>query len=95
MPVRFVPERGLERTAAVASETRAELDRQQSMIAARAQGNLSAVHDRGWHSISTSSGRVDRLINLDGPAALAVETGHVTRSGRVVRGANVLRNAIG
>lgn len=95
MPVRFVPERGLERVAAVASETRAELDRHQQAIAARARGNLAGVRDQGRHTVTVSKGAVDRFVNLEGPAALAVEVGHVTRGGTVVRGANVLRNSLG
>ena len=95
MPVVFVPEADLTKTAATAAETRAELDRAQQAIASRARGNLAAVRDRGRHRVTVSKGAVDRFVILEGEAALAVEVGHVSRGGRVVRGAYVLRNAVG
>ena len=95
MPVRFVPERDLTKTAAVASETRTELDRAQSLIASRAQGNLASVHDQGRHHVTTSRGSVDRFVSLEGPAALAVETGHHTKTGTLVPGHGILKSAIG
>lgn len=93
MPVRFVLEPGIERLAAVAAETRAELDKQAAAIASRARGNLAAVRDQGRHTITTTKGAVDRYVNLEGEAALAVEAGHHSRTGTFVAGKHILRDA--
>lgn len=89
----FIPEPGLERIAAVAREAQAELTRQQSAIAGRARSNLAAVRDGGRHRVTTTRGVIDRYVNLEGPAALAVETGHHSRTGTYVAGKHILRDA--
>lgn len=95
MPIsRFVPEPDLARLAAHTSEAREELDRQQSRIAQAARSNLAGHRQSGQHQIVTSTGAIDRYVQLEGEAALSVEAGHFTRGGTHVAGTHVLRDAI-
>ena len=85
--------RKMARDKGVRGAVRAERDK----IADTARG-LFASHDNpGGHRITTSNGRVDAYVNLDGPAPLSVEFGHWqdTKDGRqFVDGLHVLGRAV-
>lgn len=83
------------RTVAKLDEVLAELDAVADEIAGRAEANLAAHRDDGEHRITRTRGRVDRFVNLDGPAAESVEFGHFTPDGRRVPGLRILRDAAG
>lgn len=85
--------RKMARDKGVRLAVRAERDR----IAAAAEGYFASHDNPGGHRITTSNGRVDAFINLDGPAPLSVEFGHwqKTKDGHeFVEGLHVLGRAI-
>jgi len=67
-------------------------------IAAKASANLAPHHKSGKHDIEVSLGRIDVYVSLKGPAAGALEFGHLETShgqltGRWVNGLRIIRNA--
>ena len=83
----------MSRDKGVRTAVRAERDR----IAATAEGFFASHDNPGGHKITTSNGRVDAFVSLDGPAPLSVEFGHwqKTKGGReFVEGLHVLGRAV-
>lgn len=62
-------------------------------IASRAESALAAHHRTGRARIEVSYGRTDAVVSLVDEAALSIEYGHVTKSGRVVSGLYILTRA--
>lgn len=80
------------RLAARSAGVQARLDGIAQARSTMAKANLASHRDRGKHRIEVEKGRLDRYVNLVGPGALSVETGHVAKDGTVVQGLNILRN---
>jgi hypothetical protein len=77
---------------------KAELDRVQEQVAAKARAILARHHRTGAAQIETSTGKLDRYVSLvdhsPRPAAAAIEFGHVAPSGRFVPGIHALTGAL-
>jgi len=86
--------RGLERTVSHSDDVEGILGDFAFEILGRARANLARHHKHGTHKITQDKGRVDHFVNLEGPAALAVENGWHKRDGTFVRGLNILKGAI-
>lgn len=94
--------KGLETTIAHTDELEGQLGDHAYTIMVRARGNLARHRKTGEHRVTQTKGRVDHYVNLEGPAAMAVEEGHFlsgayanTESIRFVEGLHILRDAIG
>jgi len=63
-------------------------------VRSRAESVLSAHREEGKHSIGMYEEDTDRIVTLDGPAAMSVEVGHHHhKSGEWVEGINTLRSS--
>lgn len=69
-------------------------------IASRARARLAQHRHLGDARIERSSGSVDEFVSLTdrkrrgGPAAAAIEFGHIAKNGRVVRGLHILTGSL-
>lgn len=91
-------EKALNRKIAKLAGVQAELSLHQHEIEARAQALLASHHKTGEHQITTSEGKVDHYVNLEGPAALSIEEGHFNGykgKRKYVEGLHVLTRAAG
>jgi hypothetical protein len=81
-------------------QVRRKLKRVADGIARRASAKLAAHHHSGDAEITRTSGALDEFVNLEdkrrrgGPAAAAIEFGHVARNGRIVPGIYVLTGSL-
>ena len=81
-------------------QVKRKLDQVADRIAGRARAKLAAHRKSGDARIERSSGTVDEFVSLvdrrrrGGPAAAAIEFGHIARNGRVVRGLHILTGSI-
>lgn len=89
------------RDIAHTAELEAKLGDITYIILVRARAGLARHHKTGAHKVTQTKGRVDHYVNLEGPAAMAIEEGHFvggfyanTESIRFVDGLHILRNAI-
>lgn len=87
----------IDRIMARDKGVRAAVRGKRDQVAGIAEG-LFASHDNpGGHEITTSNGRVDAFVSLEGPAPLSVEFGHwqETKNGReFVEGLHILGRAV-
>jgi hypothetical protein len=86
--------KSLERTIAHSDEVDGILGDFGFEILGRARANLARHHKQGTHKVTQDKGRVDHFVNLEGPAALAVENGWHKKDGEFVRGLNIVKGAI-
>lgn len=76
------------------------LRREAIKLQASARIKLGAHHHSGDASISMTHGKVDYFVNLDdkhhegGPAAAAIEFGHIAPNGRFVEGIHALTGSL-
>lgn len=87
----------LNKKIARLDSVQAALKVEQAKIAAKAQALLADHHKTGEHEITMSSGKVDKYVNLEGPAALSVEAGHFDGykgKRKHVEGLHILKRAI-
>jgi hypothetical protein len=82
--------KNLERDVARSLETQDALRRFSGVIASAAQARLARHRKTGEHQITRTQGKVDHFVNLEGPASLSVEVGHITKSGKFVEGLHIL-----
>lgn len=86
--------KGLERIIANGEEVEQILGDHTYGILLRARANLAAHREDGRHKITQTKGKVDHFVNIEGPAPLSVEEGYITRNGNIVKGLNILKEAI-
>jgi hypothetical protein len=86
--------KSLERTVAHSNEVEGILGDFTFEILGRARANLARHHKQGTHKVIQDKGSVDHFVNLEGPAALAVENGWHKKDGGFVRGLDILKGAI-
>jgi len=92
--------RKCNRVAAYHKETGFALKRASNELYARARRKLAAHHHSGDAEISLTHGKLDYFVNLDdkhragGPAAAAIEFGHVAKNGRFIEGAHALTGGL-
>lgn len=84
----------LERVIANGEEVEQILGDEAYLITMRARANLAVHRKEGTHRITQTKGKVDHFVNLEGDAALSVENGYMARNGRIVRGLDILKEAI-
>lgn len=86
--------KSLERTVAHSDEVEGILGDFAFVILGRARANLARHHKTGSHKVTQDKGKVDHFVNLEGPAALAVEDGWHKKDGGFVKGLHILKGAI-
>jgi Family of unknown function (DUF5403) len=73
------------------------LEVERGKVYVKAQALFAEHHKTGEHEITMSDGKVDKYVNLEGPAALSIEVGHFNGyKGRrkYVEGLHVLTRAL-
>ena len=94
-PIPGVPEKRANKELAHSGGVQLALVRQQLRMSTKAHARLAPHHRTGQHTIWTYSGKVDRYVALVGPAATAIESGHINkRTGEYVPGLAILRGAL-
>lgn len=94
-PIPGVSERTANRQLARLDGVAIVLIRNQLRMSTKAHARLAPHHRTGQHLIWTYNGNVDRFVALVGPAAVAVESGHINkRTGGYVPGLAILRGAL-
>lgn len=94
-PLPGVSERSANRELARSAGVHLALVRQQLRLAGKANARLAEHRRTGQHLIWTYNGKVDRYVALVGPAAVAVEAGHINkRTGGYVPGLAILRGSL-
>lgn len=95
MKVRLNSERSINRHAARTDEVEAVLGDIAFEILGRARARLEQHRKTGTHKVTQTKGVVDHYINLEGPAAVAIENGHHDpRTGEWVEGLGILDGAL-
>lgn len=88
----------LERIVSHSDEVEGILGDEAYLITSRARAKLAPHRKSGDHKITQTKGKIDHFVNLEGPAALAVEEGHFVHSKndiKFVPGLHILRDSIG
>lgn len=89
-----VSERAANKLIAHLAGVQTALDRNVRRMEGPARALLARHTKSGEHEIRVTRGKADRFLELTGPAATALEKGHVdARSGRHVEGIHVLEQA--
>lgn len=82
--------KNLEKVLAQGDECQEHMTRHARVLASAAQARLARHHKTGTHGIVVRKGDVDHFINLEGPAALSVEVGHIAPNGEFVEGLHIV-----
>lgn len=86
--------RNLERTIAHSDELESQMgDITFERLTVPARSRLAGHRESGQHKITQTQGSVDHFVNLEGPAAMAVEVGH-HRNGPFTPGIHVLGRTV-
>lgn len=94
IPIPGVPERRANKILATLPGVQAAMDRNARRMEGVARANLAPHRKTGEHQIITFRGKVDRHVALIGPAAVALEKGHIhNKTGEHVEGLHVLERA--
>lgn len=77
--VQLISQKAMNHVVSHTPEARGAVRAEAGVVAGRAEGRLAAHRKTGKHRVTETHGDVDSFVNLEGPAVLSVEFGHMVK----------------